>query len=239
MHKLFVFLTAAIAAASVQAKDVVPPAPKGATVIYLSETATKKVSQDRIMANLVIREEGKDATRIQSRINRSMADALKTIKREKAVEVSTGAYSVHPKWNSRSERNDGWEAQQNLSMNSEDAATVLDLVADLQGMGFHVQGLNYYLSNDKRRSFRDDLLTDAISHIQKRATKVSKQLNLENVHIAEISLTGDTNRPQPMMRTMMKGGMEMAMDAAVPAPVAESSDEEVNLTVRATVYLQK
>lgn len=215
-------------------QSVVPPAAEGSTVVYLSETATQKVAQDRVRAMLEINFVGEDAAKAQARVNKAMAEALDMAQKDKNLTVFTGAYHVYPEWNAEKKQNDTWRASQNITFHSTKADSVLNLATKLQAMGFTTTTLQYYLDEETERQFRDSLMTQAIRQIEERAQKVAKQLNLPQVHLAEVRLEGNTYSRAPRMEMM---AFAKAGDAA-PA-VAAGQEEEISLSVNATVYLSK
>lgn len=213
--------------------------PENATVLQLQEEASKKVEQDRISATLRIEAENKSPSRLQNEINGQMTKAIAIAKKESSVDVSTGSYSVYEERKSQYNklREDIWRGSQTLTLDSADKTKILELSTKLQKMGFITNSMNYYLSAEKTKSFRNELMAEAIENIKKRADLVSQQLNLPKVTISELNLTDHTSQPRPQRLHMAKTmAFESAADMAEPA--VEGKEQEVKITVRAKVWLE-
>ena len=206
------------------------------TVVRLSETASKEVAPDRLKTVLRFEFQGKDSTNVQNRVNKKLAAALKTAKKESAVKTSTGTYNVQQVWNSNLRRHDAWKASQTLMLDSANQEALLELAGTLQKDGFMMNGLSYYLSLDKAASMRDELITASLKRVQNRVKIVSKQLGLSNSRIAEVNVDrSHNNRPQPM--PMMRNMAMESMSKSMAAPVAAAADQTVGITVNAVVHL--
>lgn len=223
--------------------------PAGATVLNLSESAHKTVEQDRLRATLRIEHEGDNAKTVQDAINKAMADALAAGKSYDEVKLTTRGYHVYkreryvPKrllkaiqGEEEKVRETYWTGSQTLQLDSANSEKLLELAGRLQNMGFATSGINYYLSRAAAESHREELIKTALETIKQRAQSVGTQLDLPKVKFARISF-GDAQPPHPMQRGMM----QMAMEAAdnVSKPSATPGDQNVQVTVNVTAYLQE
>ena len=211
--------------------------PAGITVIHLQESAQAKVAQDRIRATLSLEKENYDVARLQNSINKIMEDAVKKAKDRKEISINTGTYRVYKTYKGEKEaREEIWRGSQSLTVEGADKAEILELVADLQSLGFAQADLSYTLSPELTQKWRNSLMEKAISNIQERASKVSTQLKMPNVRIVELNLQDHVAMPRqryggaPKMMTMAAESMAQ--------PVLESSGEEIKVTVTAKVYLK-
>ncbi len=207
--------------------------PPDITVLNLSESASKKVAQDRIQSTLRLEERGGDPATLQSRLNEKMQRALMQARRYKGVDVTTGGYNVY-RINRRDEPNT-WQASQSLHLDSDDATMLLNLTGSLQKEGFLSGGMTFYLSREKSASLTDDLLEEALRKLTLRAQRMGKVLGKTSVQLAEVSHGHSGYHAQPMHRFADNEGMMMAAGAK---PVAEGGDQDVQVSVSAVVYLR-
>lgn len=212
--------------------------PTDATLVTLSEQATRKVAQDRLSATLRIEARGVSARSVQDDVNTKMKKALNLAKLKTAVKTTTGNYNVY----SRDERNKNgditktiWHASHSIILDSDDSATLLDLSGDIQGLGFVMNGLNFYLSEEKSAKISEELLIEALKRLKDKAEAIGKTLGKESVHLADVDTSGHIPvRPYPVAKAR---GMMMAMEADMASPVAQGGDDTVRVTVNATAVL--
>ena len=223
--------------------------PAGETIVALSASEQKEVEQDTLVANLRIEVEDEDARVVQDKINKAMQKAVDVVKRERGLDVATGQYYVFSQVidprvkilsSANTERKVIWKGNQSLQIQSKDSKTVLDVVANMQKLGFVMNGLNYTLSDAKAEVYQDELLAAALKKIQDKAALVAKSLNKKSYDIAEVNVNGaNMPRPVPMARGMAKMEMSDAMSSvSMAAPVATPGKTTLRLSVSARVVLK-
>lgn len=236
--------TLAIAAPAFADDNVIALPPAGTTIINLSATQRTTLGQDTLTSSLRIEQEGTSATDIQNNINRQMANALATTKAYADVKTSTGGYYVYQYEDGKPDPKTGiitnpvkkWRGAQTIRFESKDSAKLLELAGKIQGMGFVMEGLNYTLSNEKSDAVRDDLMAKALKGIGDKAKIAQTALGKGNYEILEVNID-NAYTPQPPMYKTMSMRAEMA-DAGMAAPVAQSGEQDVTLTVNARVLLK-
>lgn len=220
----------------------------GQTLVTLNASEQKDVEQDTLVADLRIEMDDKDARTVQDKINKAMQKAVELLKKSSGVDVSTGQYYVYsydpdsrPKIMSSVAEKPAlvWKGSQSLQIQSKDSQKILDLVADIQDMGFAMNGLSYTLSNELAEGYRDELMVGALKKIQGKAALIAKSLDKSGYDIIEVNVEGAyMPSPMPMLKGMARAEMAMVSDAAVSAPVAEPGKTTVNLSVSARVILK-
>jgi uncharacterized protein len=202
------------------------------TKLVLSQTASREVEQDMLVALLVARAEKADAREAQAAVNEAMTAALSIVAVE-GVDRVTGGYRVHER---RDDRGDvqGWIAEQELRLRGRDSAELLQLVGRLQGQGLHLDGLLYELSTEARRMLENELTAEALAALRTRAQRVADTLGarvarIETLRIGNVS---DNPYPRPMMRTQAFEASD-----AVPPPTALPDRETVSVGVDAEIVL--
>lgn len=227
------------------AQDNMVMLPDGQTALNISATETVEVEQDLLVASLRIQHEAKSAREVQDHINKAMAAALQKAKAVTSVKVETGQYYVHPDYRfvkkpdgENEQVLDQWRGAQTITMKGKEAADILTLAGALQDMGFMMNGLDYQLSPEKYEEVRDGLMEVTIKKLNERALRVGKALGKNKVDLVEINVDAMQNTPRPMYA---RAEMAMASDMAVAkmaAPVAESGETSVSMSISARAIIK-
>jgi predicted secreted protein len=220
--------------------------PEGSTVINFTATESRSMPQDLLVASLRIEVDDKSSpATVQKKINEAMTKALDLAKKESAFKVSTGAYSVYKfdhniitdQRTGESKTDSVWRGAQSIDIESKDSAKLLDVVGKIQEMGFAMNNLSYTLSPEVLEKTRDELMVAALRKLTAKADVVAKTLGKTKAELVDVNV--DTGGPvQPMYKAMMARGEAMAMDAAMPAPVAEAGETDVTLSVSARALIK-
>lgn len=220
--------------------------PPGHTVINLSTSERIEVDQDLLVAHLRYEAENADARTLQNEINAVMKKAVDAAKATPAVKVTTQQYYVYPhdpvtppgqpRLGDRKPART-WRGAQGLEVKSLQADQLLDLIAQMQGMGLSVSHLGYTLSPEKMETTRDGLMEGALEKLKAKAERAARALGKSEASLLEVNVDTGHHYPQPMMARGM-----MAMDAGasmeMAAPVAAAGQTELNMTVSARALLK-
>ena len=219
--------------------------PEGTTIINFSATENRDVSQDLLMASLRMELDEGTPVEIQKKINEAMKKALDVAKKESAFKVSTGAYSVYkyekpievdPKTGVQ-KTEAIWRGSQEITIESKDSTKLLDTVGKIQELGFAMNNLAYTISPEVADKVRDELMVEALKKLVAKADIVAKTLGKSKAELVDVNV--DAGGPvMPMYKTMMARGEAMAMDAGMPAPVAEAGETDLSLTVSARALIK-
>ena len=201
------------------------------TRLVLSETATREVEQDTLVAVLAARAEAAAPREAQATVNRAMTAAIGQAEAVAGVRAATGGYRVYQEYD-REGRPDSWIAEQDLRLTAREAAPLLELVGALQEAGLILSGLAYQLSAEARRALEDELAIAAIEALRRRAEQVAATLAMRVETIATLRVGEAADKPpiQPMMRTTMA-------EAAAAPPSALPDLETVRASVQAELVL--
>lgn len=208
------------------------PLPEGQTLITLTVTERARVGQDTLTADLRIEVDDRDPAVVQNRINTAMAEALEMTRGQDGVSVATGYYNIY-QYNrnpSGNRADEVWRGSQNITLESLDAARVLELAGELQVRGFLMNQLSYSLSTERADEVRDSLMEAALARAQQKAERAGRALGKPEVELATVEIDAQSGGyyPPVMMRSMADSGSSMEM----AAPTAEAGETEVTLTVR-------
>jgi uncharacterized protein YggE len=219
--------------------------PEGQTIINFSATEKRTVPQDLLIASLRIEVEEATPATIQTKINEAMKKALDIAKAEPELKVSTGSYMVH-KYDQPIETNPKsgeqkyksvWRGSQTIDIQSKNSEKTLDVVGKIQALGFAMNNLQYTLHPDTVEKVREELLVEALKKLQSKAKVVGETLGKANVDLVDVNV--DIGGPvMPMYKNMVMARAEVAMDAAMPPPVAEAGESDVSLTVSARALIK-
>lgn len=202
-----------------------------ATRLVLSETATREVEQDTLVARLTARAEAGTARAAQADVNAAMTAAIEKTETVEDLERATGVYRVHQRRDREGEPT-GWVAEQELRLTSEEAAPLLALVGELQEDGLLLNGLAYELSREARRALQDELTTEALDAIEARAERVAEAMDMAVRRFATLRVgnVGEVRPVRPFLQAR-------AADAEMAAPTALPDRETVDVTIEAEVEL--
>ncbi len=220
--------------------------PSGTTIINLSATEKRTLPQDLLVASLRIEAEDKtDPAVVQKKINDAMTKALDLAKKESAFKISTGSYSVYKneyhvvvnKTTGAHEQRSKWQGSQSIEIQSKDSTKLLEVVGKIQAMGFAMNNLAYTLSPELMEKTRDELLVNALKKLVAKADIVAKTLGKSKADLVNVNV--DSGGPiMPMYKNMMARAEVAMMADAMPAPVAEAGETDVQLTVSARALIK-
>jgi predicted secreted protein len=197
-----------------------------ATVLHLSETAERTVTRDVLRVELRVEETGVDPRTVQSAINRRMAAALGRAHQVQGMRVETGSYSVGQERPANAAAR--WHGSQAITLIGKDADTILKLAGVLQSDGLSTSSLRYEVSPEIVRAAQDELTTEALAALDRRAASIAGHMHLSvlRYHDLRVGNAEAEGRPVPRFAAM----------AAAP-PVAEPGEAVVRVSVEAELLL--
>lgn len=228
--------------------NIIALPPAGHTIINLSVTERTKLEQDTLSATLNYQLNGPSASEVQDKINKAVTEAIAKAKLVNDVKTTTGSYYVYeyndnatidPRTGQPFENKKTWRGQQSITLETQNAAALLELAGAIQSLGFTMQGLTYSLSPEKADTVRDDLMSKGLKALGARAKLAADALGKGSFDIIDVNIDG-AERPYPVMyRNMAK--MELATMAsadAMSAPIAEAGETDVTMTINARILLK-
>lgn len=211
---------------------LLPVLPADAVRLTLSESADVTVDHDRVSMTLRAEAEGGTTEMVQNDVNKRMTEALNQARRvADKVKVVTGSYNVYQTGKERL-----WKASQTLTIDSNDATALLRLAGEMQRAGLIASGMNYYLSDEKAATYRNQLLQEATKKLTVQAEAMAKALGKNRVQVVTLNV-GGSYRPPVMYKAMRMESMAMAASADMAAPVGDGGEQKVSASVDAMVYL--
>lgn len=209
--------------------------PKNA--VQISAMATREVAQDWLTVSLYARQQGADAVTVQGQLKAVLDKALSRANgqaRAGEVEVSTGGFSVQPRYG-KDGQIQGWQGSAELLIQGRDVARLAALAGQLPGMA--VASMTFSLSREAVQQLESELRREAIGNFRRSAQAVAQDFGYSSYELREVTVQLAGNEP-PMYRQRMlaaDSGVAMAM-APVPAEPGKST---VQVNVSGSVQLVK
>lgn len=198
------------------------------TVLYLSQTAERKVVRDLLRVELRAEQTGADPLALQEAINRRMAAALDRGRQVQGVAVETGNYAVDEEQPQNGPSR--WRASQSLILTGNAADALLKLAGALQSDGLLISSMTYDVSPEAIRGAEEDLTAEALAALAQRASSIADHVHLSVLRYRDLRVGNAETGSPPMPRfAAMK----------VAAPVAEPGEAVIRLTVSAEVLLTR
>jgi predicted secreted protein len=196
------------------------------TVLYLTQTAERKVVRDLLRVDLRVEETGADPLALQAAVNRRMAAALDRAHQVQGVAVETGSYAVDQEQpQSGASR---WRASQSLILTAKAADALLKLAGTMQSDGLLMSSMTYEVSPETVRGAEEDLTAEALAALGQRASSIADRVHLSVLRYRDLRVgnaeTGGGPAPRFAATAMM-------------APVAQPGEAVIRVTVAAELLL--
>lgn len=196
--------------------------------VSLSAQAQTQVDNDRVEATLFAEQEGSDPAKLADVVNREMDWALRQLRSVRGIEASTPAYQTFPVY--QQGRITSWRVRQTLRLESADVAVMSETLGKLQSR-LGLQGVNFVLSPERRRTVEEQLIKEALARFTGRAAMVAQQLGRGGYRLVALQVNDAGAPPRPEVM-MMRATADMA------APRLESGNSQVQVTVSGTIQLR-
>ena len=202
--------------------------------ISLQANALREVDNDTMRATLYAEDEDANATKLADRINRVIAEGVRTAKQESKVKVTTGVYQTYPVYDKT--RIVRWRARSEIVLESRDFKVLSDLLGTLQG-SLKLGGIGFSVSDEARRAIEDELTKEAIAEFRRRAELIATSFGASGFRIKDAAVNADGGMPppRPMLMMAMRGKAEAD---AVAAPAVEAGTSRLSVNVNGNVLLE-
>lgn len=209
--------------------------PVVANQLSLSASATTEVVNDVLMITFATQREAPDAATVQAQLTQALDSALaeaRKVARPGQVDISTGNFSVHPRYGAKGEATK-WQGTVELRAEGKDFDTLTRLVGRIQSLS--VSQVGYRLSREAREKVEAELGAQAIARFRGQAEAHAKAFGFGSITLRAVEI--GTNASGPPMPRFRAAGADMAM-AAAPLPVAAGTSE-VTVVVSGSVQMLK
>jgi predicted secreted protein len=207
-----------------------------ANLLTLSASATVEVTRDVLGITFSTQREGPDAASVQSQLMLALEPALAEARksaRPGAVEVSTGNFSVMPRY----APNGGvtqWQGTVELRVEGSDVEALTRLVGRIKTLS--VARVGYSLSREAREKVQADVSSQAIARFRGQAEAYARAFGFSayTLRAVELHTNEASNPPMPMFRAA-RAGAAMSAEEALPVEAGKAS---VSTTVSGTVQMK-
>lgn len=197
--------------------------------IHFQVERSRTVDNDRMQATLTANGEDEDAARLADSINRTMAWAVQTAKKQPAIEVRTGGFRTDPVYERARIRR--WRASQELVLVGGDFAVLSSVIGKLQER-LQVTSMAFTVSPQRRAAIEDELIAEALEAFKQRSERVRKQLDAAGYKIVDIAINTGGQMPIPMAMGRIQGA------SAEMAATVEAGASTVSVTVNGGIELR-
>lgn len=208
-----------------------PTAAIAAPTLALEASARAAVPNDEMAITLAVERDGPQPGALNEAVIAQLNGALAEARTVEGVRARLGQVWTQPNF-TREGRSQGWRVRGELVIES----TRLQPLAQLGGRlaeRMLLTGVQFRLSNERRRTEERRLLAEAAQAFRSRAAEAAVAFGFSGYEIKEIALRAGgvpAPRPMPMARAPAEA-------AAAPLPI-EGGDSDVVVTVSGTVELR-
>ncbi len=214
--------------------------PSTATVVHMEAVAEQKVTPDKLHITLRIEHEAASPASVQNVINQKMEAATQYLAAQSGFKFSTGHYNVYQRWvrpqAKEAERQKIWHGQQQIILEGREQEELLTAAGKLQTDGFAINNMHYTISPKVEQTFQEALLTEAITNLKRRANKLARLLDKQNVHMARLNTATDEPRFYAAKARSMLHAEDSAMHMQA-APVARADEQIIKISISAEIWL--
>jgi predicted secreted protein len=208
-----------------------------ANVVQIAASGYTEVQQDWLTMRLNTTETGPYALTVQNQLKAALETALRVARAQAQpglLEVRTGQFSLHPRYNSAGKVN-GWQGSTELLLEGRDIARITETAGKISTLT--LGGVSFSLSRQARRQLESEVQAQAIERFKARAIEVAKSFGFAGYTLREVSVSSaDQGLERSVQPRMMAMQAKAAMsDMAVPVEVGKSM---VNVTVSGSIQLR-
>ena len=199
-------------------------------LIQLSAQTEKQVENDLFVVTLSAMAEMGNSQQAAQRVNADMAWAMDLLEDKTEIKRRTLNYQTHPVYKNKTII--GWNARQQLRLESQKIEKLSDLVGVLQEK-LTVTSMQFEVSTEKQNNAVKSLIESALDEFKSKARLVAAAIGAADYRIVSISIR-DTPPPVAQFRG---AAMEVMSSAEARAPRVEAGDSKVSVMVEGTVQL--
>jgi predicted secreted protein len=198
--------------------------------VSLNATAEREVENDLLIAIVYAEVEDSDQSDAADQVNTAIQWAADRARRAGDIVLQTTQYNTRPIY-ANGRRITGWVARQSLRLESTDAEKLSELLGTLQDR-VAVQSISYGLSKAARDAAEDELIAEALTRFDRRASLVASELGREGYRIVQI----DVGTPNGFFSPVAMRAQAFAQDS-VAAPEIEAGVQRLTVSVGGTIEL--
>lgn len=198
--------------------------------VDLSAEASRDAPNDLASATVYFEDTHSHPAELAQRVNRAIAEAFEQIRAYPDVKAASSGIRTWPVHSRDGRTIDAWRMRSDISLETTNVAALSELLGKLQ-TGLAIGGLSMQPAPETRNAVADLAAEDALRAFQARARAISDTLGRDfRIRSLSVNYGGFMPPPYPVMRSAM-------MAEAASAPVLESGESRVSVTVTGTIEL--
>jgi len=226
---------AALTACSVVHAQPAAPALQVNDTLTLSASSTVEVPFDILTMTLATSREGGDAATVQGQLRQAIDAALgeaRKAHRPGQLDAHTGAFSLSPRYGSKSPTISGWVGQAELVLEGKDMSAIAQLAGRLGTLT--VARVGYALARDTRERVESEAAAQAIAKFRARAGDYAKQFGYAGYNVREVNV-GTSEPPIGVPMPRVRAMAAATADDSIPIEAGKASvTVQVNGSVQMT-----
>lgn len=212
------------------------PAATAGPLLTLDASARAAVANDEMQVTLAAERDGTQLAELNDAVLAQLDAALREAKATPGVRSRLGSLWTQPHF-SRDGKPAGWRVRGEVVLESGDQPALARLAGRLAER-LQLAGVQFRLSEPKRRQEETRLLAEAAANFRQRAADAAAAFGFAGYDIREMTLNGAARSRPPRSLAMPRlAESSAAMGAVAPLP-AEGGDSDVVMSVSGTVELK-
>ncbi|GGH56155.1 hypothetical protein GCM10010975_14500 [Comamonas phosphati] len=206
-------------------------------VVQLSAEGSVDVVQDLLVATLATTRDGRDATTVQTQLQKVVEAALAAARRSAQpgqMDVSIGSFGIYPRYG-KDNRIDGWQGRAEIVLQGRDFARITQTAAQVQDMP--LASIGFGLSREAREKVEGEAQAKAIEQFKQRAATLAKNFGFAGYSLREVSVSS-SNSAVPTPRPRMMAMSAKAVGAEMDAMPVEAGKAQVVVHVSGSVQMR-
>lgn len=201
--------------------------------VELQAEVTREIANDLMTATVYVEVNEASAAQVANRLNRTIAEGLKTAAEANSVKAQSGASHTFPVYD-RAQKLTGWRGRAEIRLESKDIRALADLIGKLQS-SMQLGQVAFVVSPELRRQTENELIVQAVAAFRGRADIATKALGGKGYKIRRLAINtgGSFPGPRPMLSQRA-----MAQSADVAPPVFEGGTSTVQVGASGTIELE-
>jgi predicted secreted protein len=198
-------------------------------LVNLNAQVSSKLPNDEMVVTVGAVRSGQNVAALNEAVLADLNYAVKTAKAVPGVKAQLGSVYTSQDW--REGHQVGWQVSGEVVLTSQDIPALATLAGNL-GQKLQLRGVNFQLSEAKRRAEETRLLGEAASAFRTKSAAAAQAFGYQKYEIEELAINpGEPSFPRPM-------ALKSAGIASTAAPLpAEGGTSEVTITVTGRVRM--
>jgi len=190
----------------------------------------ENVANDEVVVSYRIEAKGNSAQRLRKQVDEIAAKVSERLKRERVKHKTTNR-TLNPVWESGFFSTKSWELVQSGRIETEDVDAVPGWLADIETAGVKLDGLQFQISDKRRRQIEERVRKEAIHNFRAKAGTIAEGVAVRSYRI--IDMRTDSRRDVAPM--VMRANKLESYASVSEAPSLAGGESKIRITVSGTI----